>query len=423
MHTINRRQALHVGVLGGGMSLAQFLQLQAAGKVANQTTADSAILVFLKGGPSHQDMFDMKPRAPAEYRGEFRPIATAKPGIQICEHLPQLARSIEDYSIVRGVTHNLAAHGLGSRYLLTGNRPNPLLRYPTYGSVLCKEKPARGDVPGFVAVDNSIEGPGFLGVQHGALNTGEKPRNGYPIRVRGISLDEGLTLSRVKRRSKLLRDVDHAFNEFRDLEPTIKGLDELSQRARRILLSSRTREAFDLEKEKPAIRARFGRHEFGLSCLLACRLISAGVRFVTVVADNWDTHADNFRTMRTKLLPAIDQALAAVLETLSNQNRLSKTAVLVTGEFGRTPKVNGRAGRDHWPRAMFSLLAGGGLQGGQVIGGSDAKAAQPASDPISPDDVAATFYSNLGISPQTEYKTNTGRPVQIVRNGKVLRGL
>jgi hypothetical protein len=419
---IGRRDFLKVGALGAGLTLGQYLRLADAGEI-NDSAGRSGILVFLKGGPSHQDMFDMKPNAAAEYRGEFRPVRTNVPGVEICEHMPRLAQCADKYAILRGVSHNLAAHDLGTRYLLTGNRPIPLLKYPVYGAVVSKESPARPDVPPHVAIDEDLEGPGFLGTQYGALATGEKPRYGQPFSVRGITLEDGMTITQLERRRRLAEDVDVAFRGFESLDQQVTGVDRLSQRAYQIISSRRTRDAFDLSLESPTIANRFGKHEFGQSFLLASRLIEAGVRFVTILLDGWDTHNDNFKELKDKLLPGLDEGLAAMLRTLDDKGLLDSTAVMVTGEFGRTPKVNGTRGRDHWARAMFSLMAGGGVRGGQAIGASNETAAEPAGDGFTPDDVAASFYQNLGIDPQKEYHSNTGRPITLVREGHAIRDL
>ncbi len=417
---INRRQVLQVGALGAGLSLSQYLRFAAAGEV-DASSQRSAILVFLKGGPSHQDMFDMKPDAPAEYRGEFRPIATNVPGVEICEHLPRLARRADQLAIIRAISHNLADHGLGTRYLLTGNRPIPLLKFPAYGSVASKELRAAPDVPPHVAIDEDLEGPGYLGTQYGALATGEKPRSGRPFSVRGITLDDGLSIEHFNRRRQLAEDVDNFFSGYENLDDEVRGLDDFSRRAHQIIGSSRTREAFDLDRESKQIQDRFGPSETGQSLLLACRLIEAGVRFVTVLVDGWDTHSDNFKELKTNLLPQFDQGFAALLDTLKERGLLDSTAVMATGEFGRTPKVNGQRGRDHWARAMFAVLTGGSIRGGQAIGRTDDKAAEPAGDGFSPDDLAATFYHHIGIDHHKEYHTNTGRPVMLVRDGRLIR--
>ncbi|MCA8997950.1 MAG: DUF1501 domain-containing protein, partial [Planctomycetaceae bacterium] len=337
---------LKVGALGGALSLSQYLRVQAAQGQTDE--GRSAILVFLGGGPAHQDTFDLKPDAPAEYRGEFSPIRTAVPGIEICEHLPKLARRADRYALIRGITHSLADHGLGTRYLMTGNLPTPVVNYPMYGSLVSREMPAAEDLPSFVSIDRPVEGPGYLGAEYGPLSTGEKPRFGQPFRVRGITLDETISVEKYKRRTQLKDDIDNAFRGYESLDESVRGLDRFSQHAYRIISSPRSRNAFDLAQEPDREMDRFGRHEFGQSALLATRLVEAGVRFVTVLLEGWDTHQDNFNTLGRSLLPNLDQSLSALFDRLEESGRLSSTSVLVTGEFGRTPKVNGNAGRDHW---------------------------------------------------------------------------
>jgi hypothetical protein len=379
--------------------------------------------VFLMGGPSHQDTFDLKPDAPAEYRGQFSPIATRTPGIEICEHLPRLAERTGRYALVRGITHNLADHGIGTRYLMTGNRPTPVIKYPMFGSIVSREFPAAEDLPSFVSIDRPVEDAGYLGTEYGPLSTGEKPRYGQPFRVRGITLGEGLTIDKYRSQRQLLEDLDTAFDGFEALDDQVRSLDRFSRQAFHIISSPRTREAFDLSREPGTESDRFGRHEFGQSLLLSARLIEAGVRFVTVLLEGWDTHQDNFNELAGRLLPPFDQALSALLDRLSDRGLLERTAVLVNGEFGRTPKVNGRAGRDHWARAMFALMAGGDVRAGQVIGATNDKAEEPAGDGFTPDDLAASFLRNIGIDHTTEFEANVGRPIMLVRNGSPIPGL
>lgn len=420
---ILRRDFLKVGVLGGlgglELSLGAYLRRLDAGTVQGRQ-ADSAILIYLQGGPSHLDTFDMKPDAPEEFRGEFNPIQTNVAGIEISEHLPKLARCADKFAVLRGVSHNLAAHQLGTEYMTTGNRPLPSLEFPGYGSVVSKELQTRPDLPPFVAIPNTRESPGYLGVAYGAFSTNSTPQPGRPFNVRGISLGRGLTLADLERRQSLLKDLDTAFKGFESDSELLRGLDRFSQKAYDIITSRRTREAFDVSREPPSTAQEFGGHAFGQSCLLACRLIEAGVRFVTVSFGGWDTHQGNFERLKTNQLPPLDEGLAALFTTLYDKGLLGSTSVFVTGEFGRTPKVNERGGRDHWPRAMFVLFGGGGIQGGQVIGASDEKGMGPAERSISPDDVAASFYHSLGIDHTKENYTTTGRPVMIVRHGTVL---
>ncbi|GIW93832.1 MAG: hypothetical protein KatS3mg110_1873 [Pirellulaceae bacterium] len=424
---MRRRDFLKVGAIGGmGFTLATYLRMAKAGQV-KPARAKSAIFIHLAGGPSHLDTFDMKPQAPDEYRGKFRPIDTNVPGIQISEHLPKLAKCVDKYVILRGVTHTLAAHQLGSQYVNTGTRPIASLEYPGYGAVVTKETWQPSDLPPFVAIpSNNYQTPGFLGVKYAPLNTGATPRAGQPFSVRGISLGNGLTVAEVERRHQLLRDLDVAFRGFESEDQLLEGLDEFSRQAYAIITSPRSRDAFDISKESPAFAKMFGETPFGVSCLLATRLIESGVRFVTLSYGGWDTHQDNFTRLKDRVLPPFDEGLAALFEGLHQKGLLESTVVFVTGEFGRTPKINNRSaegGRDHYPRCMFMLLAGGGIRGGQVLGESDDKATAPRHEGFKPDDVAASFYHALGIDHTKEYHTDTGRPITIVRDGRVIREL
>ncbi|MEA3207237.1 MAG: hypothetical protein QOE70_294 [Chthoniobacter sp.] len=422
---IPRRDFLRVGALAGiGFGLMEYLALAGSGGVNGKAKAKAAIFVRLGGGPSHMDTFDLKPDAPDTHRGEFKEIPTSVPGIRICEHLPKLAQCADKYVILRGVSHNLAAHELGLLYLGTGNRPGPALRYPSYGSVVARELAAAADLPPFVAIPTeSADATGYLGVEYGPFETGATPQAGKPMQIRGLSLQNGVTLADVDRRQNMLQRYDQAFGVFAQKDKLLAGMDQFSQRAYAMMRSTRTREAFDLGKESAGVTGLFGNDPFSQSCLLATRLIEGGVRFVTVNLGGWDTHSDNFKTLKDKNLPALDAGLSGLFLALQAKGLLESTTVFVTGEFGRTPKINARAGRDHWPRAMCCLLAGGGIQGGRVIGESDDKGEGPKDQSITLDDVAATFYQSLGIDPRKEYHTPTGRPVMIVRNGTPIKEL
>ena len=420
---VRRRDFLRAGMLGAaGLNLAGYLRLARAGEVATGR-AKSAIFVNLAGGPTHMDTFDLKPDSPSEVRGEFNPIDTNASGVRICEHLPKLAAQADKFALLRGVSHTLAAHELGSQYLNTGNRPLPSLQFPGYGSVVSKELPCPSDLPGFVAIPKTPQRAGYLGVRYAALQTDGVPKPGQPFTVRGVALSGGLTVAQVERRQNLLGKLDGAFKAFEADSNLVDGLDKFDEQAHEIISSTRAREAFDVSKESPAVAQRFGDHAFGQSCLLALRLVDSGVRFATVDFGGWDTHAQNFTKLKDDKLPQLDQGLAALFASLAERGMLETTTVFVTGEFGRTPKINKTAGRDHWPRAMFCLIGGGGIRGGQVIGASDEKAMGPAGDPITPDQVAASFYHSLGIDYEKEYHTNTGRPVMIVREGSLVPGL
>jgi len=419
-----RRDVLKVGVLGGiGLTLGRYLRLAAAGEV-RESAARQGIFIDLGGGPSHLDTFDLKPEAADGFRGEFTPIDTNVPGVRISEHLPKMAKCANEFAILRGVTHTLAAHQLGAAYVNTGNKPIPSLEFPGYGAVATKEHHGTSDLPPFVAIpDNKYQKGGYLGIQYAPLATGSTPQPGKPFSVRGISIRSGLTVADVEKRESLLKDLDLTFKDVETGSQLLEGLDKFGRQAHTIITSQRARDAFDVSRESPAFAATFGTTPFGQSCLLASRLVESGVGFVTINLGGWDTHQDNFGKLKGKLLPTLDEGLSALLTGLRMKGLLESTAVCMTGEFGRTPKINGNAGRDHYPRAMFMLLAGGAVRGGQVLGASDEKGAGPAGSGYSPDDVAASYYHNLGIDATKEYETSTGRPVMIVRYGKIIDGL
>jgi hypothetical protein len=397
--------------------------LSSQGAVA-ESKAKSAIFVRLGGGPSHMDTFDLKPDAPETHRGEFKPIKTNADGVMISEHLPKLAQCADKFAILRGVSHTLAAHDLGTRYMNTGNRPLPSLNYPHYGAVVSKELRGTEYLPSFVAVPNLGENAtGYLGVEYGPFETGGSPQPGKSLDVRGLALKNGVTLEDVDRRQNLVQRYDNAFGEFAKEDKLLSGMDQFGQKAYAMMRSTKARDAFDTGKESAAITKLFGTDQFSQSCLLATRLIESGVRFTSVSLGGWDTHSDNFTTLKNRNLPTLDAGLSGLFNALAAKGLLETTAVFVTGEFGRTPKINQRGGRDHYPRAMFCLLGGGGIQGGQVVGESDAKGEGPKDKAITPDDVAATFYRALGIDARKEYHTRTGRPIMIVRNGAPLKEL
>ena len=422
---VARRDFLKAGSLAlGGLSMGGFLKMADAGAVSQTATAKRAIFINLAGGPSHMDTFDMKPDSPDTHRGEFNPIATSVPGLQVCEHLPKMATVMDKCTLVRGVSHSLAAHRLGSEYVNSGNRPLASLEFPSYSAVVAKELGAPKDLPPAVSVPNANQRAGYLGVQYAPMQTGSTPRVGQPFRVRGVSLGGGVTVQDVERRVRLLDRLDTTFASIGKQDQLLTGLDRFSQQAFDLITSPRARQAFDISKEPADVAARFGESPFGQSCLLATRLVGSGVPFVTVSMGGWDTHNNGFDALKNKQLPQLDEGLSALLTTLDERGLLDDTVVYVTGEFGRTPKINTqRVGRDHYPRNMFMLLAGGGIARGKVVGASDAKGELPLETPYTPDEIAATFYHCLGIDHTHEYHTNTGRPVMIVRDGRVVNEL
>lgn len=418
---VRRRDFLKAGVIGGtGLTLANYLKFAAAGEVASKAKASAAIFINLTGGPSHMDSFDLKPDAKSEFRGEFDQIQTSVDGIEISEHLPKLAQNMHLFTILRGVTHTLGAHELGTEYVNAGNRPLPSLEYPGYSAIITKELGGNGNIPPNVAIPASRQKTGYLGVQYAPLNTGATPKPGEMFSVRGLKLSGGLTIEAVEKRQALLKDLDGAFRGFEETNQLVKGLDKFGQQAHSMITSPKSREAFDVSKESPNFQKLFGETAFDQSCLLASRLVESGTRFVTIELGGWDTHNDNWTQLKKKL-PVLDSGLAGLLQGLDLKGLLESTTVFVTGEFGRTPKINNtRYGRDHYPRCMFMLMAGGGVKNGQVIGKSNADATLPDSKGFSPDDVAASLFHTLGINHTKEYHTDTGRPIMIVRDGHVI---
>ena len=418
---VRRRDFLKAGVIGGtGLTLANYLKFASAGEVASKAKANAAIFINLPGGPSHMDSFDLKPDAKSEFRGEFDQIQTSVDGIEISEHLPKLAQNMHLFTILRGVTHTLAAHELGTEYVNAGSRPLPSLEYPGYSAIVTKELGGNGNIPPNVAIPASRQKTGYLGVQYAPLNTGATPKPGEMFSVRGLKLAGGLTIEAVEKRQALLKDLDGAFRGFEETNQLVKGLDKFGQQAHSMITSPRSREAFDVSKESPNFQKLFGETPFDQSCLLASRLVESGTRFVTIELGGWDTHNDNWTQLKKKL-PVLDSGLAGLLQGLDLKGLLETTTVFVTGEFGRTPKINTtRHGRDHYPRCMFMLMAGGGVKNGQVIGKSNADATLPDSKGYSPDDVAASLFHTLGINHTKEYHTDTGRPIMIVRDGHVI---
>lgn len=426
---VSRRSFLKAGVLGlTGLTLSDVLRLRAAQKEAGGSPADtSVILIWKGGGPSHLDTWDLKPQAPAEYRGDFKPIPTNVPGIQVSEHLPLSAKQMDKFAILRSVTHPDAGHESASHYLLTGYRPTndiPAQEMPSYGSIVAKERgPRRAGLPAYLAVPNPTRSgaAGYLGVAYNPFSVGGDP-NAANFSVRNLTLPNGITMSRLENRRRLLQAVDTLKRQV-DQTGLMDGLDAFTRKAFEMVVSPAAQKAFDLKQEKDSLRDQYGRHTFGQSLLLARRLVEAGVTFVTVNSGGWDTHANNFETLKKTRLPQFDTAWAALVQDLHERDMLKNTLVLVWGEFGRTPRINTGAGRDHWPGAMSVVLAGGGLKMGQAIGVTDARAEYPKERPITPEDVLATLYKVVGIDRNIEYLNDAQRPIKILNSGVPVKEL
>jgi hypothetical protein len=416
----HRRDFLRLGSAGLlGLGLADLLRLEASA-ASGRKKATSVLMVWLAGGPSTIDVWDLKPAAPDHIRGEFKPAATSARGVQICELMPKTAKVMHHCSLVRSLHHNIPEHGVGTQYMTTGNRPSAALEYPGLGSLASRLLPAPAGVPSYVAFQRTA-GPGHLGTAYAAFEVEGGAGRGR-LRVPGVSLPADFSLDELADRDRLRNTFDTAFRAL-DRTEVPASLDKFHQQALDILRSNKTRQAFDLGKEPKALRDAYGRRPFGESALTARRLIEAGVRFVTVGLGGWDTHANNFQALRGNLLPQLDGVLGALIGDLAERGLLESTLVYCAGEFNRTPRINGSAGRDHWAQSMAVLLAGGAVRRGHVHGSTDAHGMAPADAPCAPDDVAATVFQALGLAPNREVQTLTGRPVALFREGKVIAGL
>jgi len=448
---ISRRHLLRLGGLGLlGLSLPGLLR--AAGRSpGRKARARSVVFLHQWGGPSHHDTFDMKPNAPDAIRGEYRPAATRVPGLQVCEHLPRVARIADKLCLVRTLHHTMKNHNSAGYYSLTGHAPptdDQRLRdtrdlFPAYGSVVDRLAPARKGLPTFVAFPHVIRDgsvtPGqhasFLGKGHDPLLITQDPA-APEFRLPELSLPANLSPERLASRREVQKLIDRQ-TELLETSARARGIDEHYEKALGMVTSPAVRKAFDLSAEPAAVRDRYGRTTYGQSCLLARRLVEAGARFVNVyfsatiggqdtVKGGWDTHGFNghkmYPILKEYLIPVADQTLSALVEDLDGRGLLDTTLVVWVGEFGRSPRINSMAGRDHWPQCYTAVLAGGGVKRGHVHGASDRQGAYPATDPVRPDDLAATMFHLLGIDPHAEVYDALNRPLQIAA-GNVITGV
>jgi hypothetical protein len=425
---VSRRDVLRLGGLTAfGLGLPDFFRLRAAEQ--KPARAKSCILIWLDGGPSHLETFDLKPDVPADVRGPFRPIQTKTPGVEICELLPRTAEMTKHFAIVRSMTSPLGEHGIANHYLLTGYKPSPVLEYPSYGAVVAKVRGGSHVLPPNVAVPEfrSTAGAGFLGSSYQPFATGGDPAK-PDFRVRDLDAFPGVTAERLNRRREFLVEFDRAQEKVEGHTPA----DAMFEQAFRLVTSQNAKKAFNLAEEKDATRSRYGPRTIGQSCLLARRLVERGVPFVSVLNTGWDTHANLVLQLRdgysgakvgVGLIPTFDLAFSALAGDLADRGLLDETLVVAMGEFGRTPKLNTRGGRDHWPRVFSVVMAGGGVKGGQVIGSSDRVGESPRDDAVTPADLAHTIYTLLGIDPKHELHTSDGRPVQVNQGGSVIKKL
>jgi hypothetical protein len=387
-----------------------------------EAKAESVIHIYLPGGIAHQETFDPKPYSPLEYRGELKPIKT-KTGDIFSETVPRLAGISDRLTILRAMSHGEAAHERGTHNMFTGYKPSPALIFPSFGSVVSHEYGPRNDLPPYVAVPstaNEFAGTGYLSSSYGPFSLGADPANAG-FRVQDLNLTNGVDAARFQRRRSALDAVNSYFAD-KQKSDNIAAMDTFYQRAYSLISSDKAREAFNIEAEDAAMRDRYGRNAAGQRLLMARRLVESGVRFVTVTYGGWDMHNQISAGMRRDM-PPLDQALAALIEDLESRGLLSKTLVMVSSEFGRTPKINNEAGRDHWPKVFSVMLAGGGVKGGLVYGASDATATEPEFDAVSPEDLATTMYQLLGIVADKELMSPGDRPIEICDGGKVIQDI
>jgi uncharacterized protein (DUF1501 family) len=423
----SRREFLYVGLVGGlGLTLGNYLGIgkKAFGDIktyaSKEGVAKSIIHIFLPGGMSAQESFDPKPYAPIEYRGNFTTIPTKLSGEVFSETLPKIATVADKITVVRSMTHGEAAHERGTHNMFTGYRPSPAIEYPSIGSVVSHEFGPRNNLPPYVCIpnmENPYAGSGYLSSAYGPFSLGGDPTN-KNFAVRDLNLAQGIDEARFEKRKTMLQAVDHHFREL-EKSDALDAMDSFYQRAYALISSKEAREAFNIGAETDAIKDEYGRNAAGQRMLMCRRLVEAGVRFVSMTYGSWDHHAGLVGGFKNQM-PPFDQALSTLITDLDRRGLLDTTLVMVTTEFGRSPKINKDNGRDHYPKVFSIVLAGGGIKRGQIYGASDATATEPDRDPLTVEDMATTIYNQLGIIADKELMAPGGRPIEIVDGGKVV---
>ena len=425
---LSRRNLLTVGAIGGlGLTLGDFLSIRQARADKKhydflEAKAQSVIHVFLPGGMAHQESFDPKPYAPIEYRGECGTVKT-NTGEVLSETLPKIATIADKIAVIRSMTHGEAAHERGTHNMFTGYRPSPALIFPSMGSVVSHEYGPRNNLPPYVCipnVPNEYAVNGYLSSSFAPFSLGSDPAN-KGFRVQDLNLPNGVDDARFTRRRSALEAVNDYFTK-KEKSDNVGAMNTFYERAYSLISSQQAREAFNIEAEPAPVRDAYGRNTAGQRLLMARRLVAAGVRFVTLTYGGWDMHNNVTQGMRGSM-PALDQGLHALITDLDKQGLLATTLIMVSSEFGRTPKINGTAGRDHWPKVFSVMLAGGGIKGGLMYGTSNSTASEPDADPVGPEDLATTVYHQLGIVADKELMSPGDRPVEICDGGKLVKGL
>ena len=413
---VNRRSFLQIGALGGlGLSLSSYLQNAAASTAKSPT---NCILIWTRGGTSHHDTLDPKPDAPTSVRGEYGVIDTAIPGVKFTEICPNLAKHADKFSVLRGWNPRNGSHGTADQYVMSGRKFNQAVAYPTFGSVLSHYHGFRTAMPPFIQLGTNVDrrfgggSAGILGLEHMPFEIDADP-NAAKFSVRDITPPTGVSFERIDRRQSALARLDALQRNTDVQQPAFAALDEHYKAAINMITAPETKQAFDLEKEDVKLREAYGKNRFGQSCLLSRRLIEAGVRFVTVTDGGWDTHANNFKSLKTRI-PPVDTALPQLLIDLEDRGMLETTLVCWFTDFGRTPKINSASGRDHWSTAGFAVMAGAGIPAGTILGATDAEGGYVSKDEYFTDDIAATVYSKLGLPTDLIAYAPDGRPVRLI---------
>jgi hypothetical protein len=426
-NVLSRRGFLSVGAAGGiGLSLADLLSRRALADQKHydfiEAKADSVIHIYLPGGAAHQELWDPKPFSPLEYRGEMKTVKT-NTGEIFCETLPKTARIASKIAVIRSMTHGEAAHERGTHNMFTGYRPSPAIQFPSFGSVISHEYGPRKSLPPYVCIPNQpnqFAGPGYLSSSFAPFSLGSDPASGG-FKVQDLNLPSGVDDARFSRRRSALEAVNDYFAR-KDKSDNVGAMNTFYDRAYSLISSKEAREAFNINAEDAKLRDQYGRNQAGQRMLMARRLVEAGVRLVTLTYGGWDMHNNITASMRRQM-PDFDTAYSMLINDLDQRGLLDRTLVMVSSEFGRTPKINKSAGRDHWPKVFSVALAGGGIKGGMIYGASDATATEPDFDPVGPADLATTVYNQLGIVADKELMAPGDRPIEIVKGGNLIQPL
>ena len=424
---VSRRSFLRAGGLGlAGLALPDLLRQRASAAEKGAVVKNTAVIqVFLTGGPTHVDTYDPKPDAPKEIRGEFKAISTAVSGVSLSEYLPRQARAMDKIAIIRSLHHETADHNSGTHWTMTGFPATSAIQRdndrPSIGSIAARVRgPNAPGLPPYVSMPNMPQfgSSSYLGAGYNPFNVEGDPQGAS--KVRNLDLAKGLDMGRLEDRKYLLAKLDRIERE-RDASGMMDGIDHFTTQAYEMVTGPAARRAFDMSREDPRLRDRYGRTPIGQRCLLARRLVEAGVTFVTITEGNWDHHGTIFPQCR-QMLPPLDNAVATLVEDLHDRGLAERVLVLVWGEFGRSPRISG-GGRDHWPGAMSAMMAGGGLKMGQVVGATNRKGEYPAERPLRPEDVIQTVYHVLGVNSLQEFPNESGRPMPILNTGSPITEL